>query len=64
MTTTMKIMLSIFTFSIMLAITFTVLGEVTFDDKREEIFAKASIVFWLIWVCSIIGTILTWIWGW
>ena len=64
MTFTMKLMLSIFVCSIALAITFMGLGMATFDEKMEDIMNKASITFGGIWACSIIGIILTWIWGW
>ena len=64
MTYTMKLMLSIFVCSIALALTFMVLAMVTYDDKWEDIMNKASITFGFIWICSIIGIILTWIWGW
>ena len=64
MTTTMKLMLSIFVCSIALALTFMFLGVATYDDKWEDIMNKASITFGGIWICSIIGIILTWIWDW
>lgn len=64
MTFTMKLMLSIFVCSIALAISSICLEMTTFDEKMEDIMNKASITFGGIWVCSIVGIILTWIWGW
>lgn len=64
MTFTMKLMLSIFVVSIALAISSICLEMTTIDDKWQDIMNKASITFGFIWVCSIIGIILTWIWGW